>query len=503
MKKKQIIKGILGIFLLFGCGNKERIIEKFSPEKPYAVEIKKERSFYQANKLSKRLLQMGLDAYIIQNSDSIEDDGEWYYILCGNIENLDSAKNIRERIAINYKLQSQNLKIVAYSNFRNAELNLDSIKQKETKRITSNKPDVKKDIFDVLEKFPESNVLFVKSATVFNTPHNLENKKGFDHVYSMKMDLPRGIKKKLLIKNTTAFSEVIYKDNLYEDRVTIGIGKIRTAKAPYNTASFINTSNNESYDIAEEYADLILETGEYLFEEKKEIVIESYTKLYGYQVTIETKRDYFRTYLILVDASNQYIIFSQSTDKSEKELVQILSDVGKGEGLLNYDEFYNVFSTIPEKLADNDEFIGFTIDKIGWSYAQEKGYSNWAKLYVGHWAANGYFYNSKKGLWSYGLFDILTQSKRDYISNIYANTSRAQRIDVGGVRGHIIYNREYSQKWGFYNKLEEINFGIGRYTAMVDNTNNSWLNKDELKERAEALQFEKIIDSTSKDKPII
>ena len=48
MKKKQIIKGILGIFLLFGCGNKERIIEKFSPEKPYAVEIKKERSFYQA-----------------------------------------------------------------------------------------------------------------------------------------------------------------------------------------------------------------------------------------------------------------------------------------------------------------------------------------------------------------------------------------------------------------------------------------------------------------------
>ena len=36
-------------------------------------------------------------------------------------------------------------------------------------------------------------------------------------------------------------------------------------------------------------------------------------------------------------------MFSQSTDKSEEDLIDILTEVGNGNGLLSYDEFYNVF----------------------------------------------------------------------------------------------------------------------------------------------------------------
>ena len=509
---KSIFGLLLGLLFLIACNSnkntdepvKEKIIEKFSKEKPYAIQISKERSYYQAEKLTKRLLDMGLDAYIVQNNDSVEDIGEWYYILCGNIANKDSAKIISKRIRGKIKLKSEKLKISTYSNFKNAEIDIDSLKSLETKRIGTNKPGIKKDIFQVLNKFPESNLLYVQSASVINTPKNIDNKKGFGHVYSMKMDLPRGIKKKLLLEKTTAFTEVIYKDNLYGDRVTIEIGKLRKSGPILNKAAFLNISNNENFKIAEEYADLILETGDYLFEEKKQIEVDSYTKLYGYKVTIETKKDHFRTYLILVDASNQYIIFSQSTDKTEEDLFVILSEIGKGEGLLNYDEFYNVFYTIPEQLIENDIFVGFTINKLDFSYAKAKGNAKWAKAYVGHWAATGYFYNEKKGLWSYGLFDVLTSDKRGNIDKLYATETETETIDVYGVKGHIVYRRKFNSKtWQFYKALWEINFGIGRYACMVDNSSKSWLNKAELLERAEALQFKKQITNTDENKPLL
>ena len=65
------------------------------------------------------------------------------------------------------------------------------------------------------------------------------------------MDLPRGIKKKLILKNTTAFSEVIYKDNLYGDRVTIDIGKLRARPSDIEQGSMITSRNKKSFEIAE------------------------------------------------------------------------------------------------------------------------------------------------------------------------------------------------------------------------------------------------------------
>jgi hypothetical protein len=35
---------------------------------------------------------MDINAYIIQYTDSSENDGSWFYILCDNIEILDTAK---------------------------------------------------------------------------------------------------------------------------------------------------------------------------------------------------------------------------------------------------------------------------------------------------------------------------------------------------------------------------------------------------------------------------
>ncbi len=496
---------IILIVISYSCSNKDRVVEKFSEEKPYAIQIAKERSFYQAEKLTSRLLNMEIDAYMINYLDSIENDGKWYYILCDNIEILDSAKSVREQLEKQFDLKD--LKIVDFDKFKNAVFQLDSIKLKEKKKINSNRPNIKEDIYQVINKFPESNSLLVQKTFIINTPSDPKNMKGFSSVFSFQMDLPRGISKKLILKKTTAFSEVIYKDNLYDDKVTIDIGKLRNIKPPINQASIINMNNNKSFEIAEEYADLILETGDYFFEEKKEIEINSYTKLYGYKVTIEPKKNYFRTYLILVDQSNQFIIFSQSTDKSEKELTDILADIGQGNGLLNYDEFYNTFYTTPENIVDNDSFIGFTVDKLDWSYAKNRRYVKWSKEMVGHWNATGYFYNTRKGIWTYSIFDLLTKENQDYIyGGLYSNTRSKNKyeINVYGTNGFVIYKEKYNWKtYKSYKKTNEISFGINRYVSAVNNTENSWFSKDELLERAESLQFEKVSENNPNDNPVL
>ncbi len=475
--------------ILFSCGIDN--VEKFSTTKPYAIQIKKERSYFQAEKLSSRLKGMGLDSYIAQHSDSIKDDGDWYCILSGGIATLDSAKSLRTRIEKEFNLKNKNLEIASFSNFKNVNINLDSIKTSESKRIKVNRPDIKDDIIDVLGKFPVSNKLFIQSASVIASPSE-KGEVGFSQVYEMNLDLPRGVKKKLLLEKTTNFTEVIYKDNLYGDKVVIEIGKLKKSRNQAATLSLINFKNNECFKIAEEYADLILNTGEYIFEEKKEIEIDSYTKLYGYKVSIEIKKNYFRTYLILVDKSADYVIFSQSIDKTEKELLEILSYIGKDDGLMNYDEFYNVFNTIPEKLVEGDKFIGFTISKLGWSYAKNKGYSKWAKAYVGHWSAKGFFYNSKKGLWTFGIFDTLTKYKRKNIDVIYDRTTNNKKIDICNTIGYLVYEKKINPKtWKYYERLYEINFGINRYKCMIDNSENSWLSKDEMILRAEGFQLKK------------
>jgi len=491
---KKIIIGFLAVMLL-GCAKKERIVEKFSAEKPYAIQIAKERSFYQAEKLTKRLLEMDINAYMVMHVDSSENDGSWFYIMCDNIEVLDSAKSQRLRIEESLKLKD--LKIAAYSDFQYATFELDSLKLNEKKKIAANKPSVKEDVFDVITKFPESNSLYIQKTFVVNTPADRDNLKGFGSIYNFQMDLPRGITHKMILQRMSAFSEVIYEDNLYGDRVTIDIGKLRDKRPQINNATIINFENKVSFEIAEEYADLILATGEYLFEEKEEVEVNSFVKLYGYKVTIEPRRDYFRTYLVMVDASKQYIIFCQSTDKTKEELYLILSDLGKGDGLNSYDEFYNSFYTLPDDVVNNDWFIGFTLDKLGRSYAKNKGYTKWSREMVGHWNATGYFYNQKKGIWTYSIFDMLTDGNQNYIyGDLYSKEEgvNKKRQQVYNTNGFVIYEEKIDwSKLKKYKKLSEISFGVDRFIAAIGSSEDSWFTKEELVERAESLQFK---DST-------
>ena len=155
-------------------------------------------------------------------------------------------------------------------------------------------------------------------------------------------------------------------------------------------------------------------------------------------------------------------------------------------------------------MVDNDLFIGFIMDKLGWSYAENRDYVKWAKEMVGHWSATGYFFNTKNGIWTYNIFDLLSQENQSYIyTDLYTKnkTKNKHEIYVYGTNGFVIYGWDYSRS--DYEKVWEINFGFNRYVCAVGNTEDSWFSKGDLVKRAESIQFDKVENEDTTGEPVL
>lgn len=480
---KTLVRCVTITVLLFlaSCQSKKTVdaVEEFSAEKPYCLEIKKERSYYQARKIADRLNEMGLEAYVILRKDSV--DGEWFSILSGALVNTDSVANYQQRVEQMFKLKD--VQVVNYNELESHDFARegDTTIIRESKKITAFKPDVPEAIMDVTHKYPDNNAFYLEQISLVN--FDIANREdAFSSTTNMNLDLPRGISIRKIASKCNAFSEAKYKDNLYGDKVTLGVMRLR-ANHSVAKASLLPALEKRYLDIAGEYATYILDTDKYPFEEMTEITIPAYCSLYGYKVVIETKKDVRRTYYILVDEFCQYLFFAQSTDKSDTEMTRLLSMIGKSDGLDNYDEFYNTFYVLPDKCVDQDVFLGYHIGRLTWEYAKEKNYANWSKAMVGYWRVSGWFYNPRKGVWDFSIFDLLTDDKQQHIyGSLYAKSQHANsKKNIYGVKGYLV---DINYGWYAY---KELNFGIGRYVYAIGSYSS--LNEADLTARAKAMQF--------------
>jgi len=487
--KKLIVIAIIASFLV-SCSSSE--IETFSTKKPYSIEITKERSYYQASKISERLKEMGIDAFIVNKVDSIE--GEWYCIMYGAINNKDTASVFMQRIMTQYNLK--NLSIIDYNSLDSFKVvqSRDSIILGEKKRIEAKQPVVPKDIFEVVKSFPHSNALYLQNVNVAFFSSDLEqSEKSLIILENNKNDLPRGITFKWISNDATCFSEAVFQDNLYGDKVTIQAIKLKSKTKLQNASLFnISIASTNAYSIAEIYANLILETGNYDREEKTKIEINAKTPLYGYKVLIKLSDEITRTYYVLVDETESYLYFSQSTEKTDQEMIKILSSIGKSNGLVEYDEFYNTFYILPSEPIADDFFLGFYINKLTPNYAAERAYAKWSVEMVGHWVAEAYFYNTQKGMWSFSIFDLISTAKQEYIyGTLYSKASHTNKskVDVYGTSGHLVYHEDFD--WNTYTTsktLAELNFAKGRYACAIGNAFSDF-DETDLVEKAQSLQF--------------
>jgi hypothetical protein len=166
-------------------------------------------------------------------------------------------------------------------------------------------------------------------------------------------------------------------------------------------------------------------------------------------------------------------------------MIVYLEGFGRSSGMINYNNFYNSFFTIPKCLEEGDEFIGFSSEVLTNSYAKSKGYTNWATAMVGHTVSKAMFFNSiKKMQWDCAGFDLLTPEKRENIyQGMYANRSSSGkvRLDVKGQLGYYVSASLFGRTI-----LKEHNFSTnGRHIMAIDCQS---CRKDEFLARAKKFQ---------------
>ena len=262
---KLIVLPLFLILILSSCSGKE-----INEETPYAIQLKEVRSYYKALDIQERLEQYGVESYILSEETN---DGNWYRVLSGAEKSIDDIKNHRKELESLTSMTG--FEII---NFQKIEDNLvldfeDNLA--ERKRLKSKKPNIPEKIYNLINKFPEDKNFIIKSFFVTNSPDSISEMRKFKASYdNIKHDLPRGISMKSLMKKSNAIAEVIYEDQLFGDRVTLDIIQLKKGL----DLGLTENTNTGSKEIANYFAELILETGKYVFEDKLKIKASSFQK---------------------------------------------------------------------------------------------------------------------------------------------------------------------------------------------------------------------------------
>lgn len=490
MKKTFAVILVASAQYLSGCSScSERQIaedktETFTESKPYTIEVRRERSYFQAERIANRLSKMGLGGYIIQEDTG---DGTWYRVVSGAL--ADSAAVEAYIAKLDTIFDIQDVDVIDYAQLDSTARTPvvgDSIDERH--RITANSPDVPRCVSDIISKFPDNDMFYLSSIGIL-----LINDEGIKRSAGSAIDMPRGLSLSYLkTKEFQALASVIYVDNIYGDQVTLQVVKCKEAPkvAKASLMPAYTSQNEEAVHTCSEIADKILNTGDYDEETKVPFEYKAYQKLSGFVASF-TSRDTKRSYFIFTDEAGEYIYMAQSTKNKDEEMYEFIGEIGKSEGLIMYDEFYNSFYTAAKEQDGKDVFIGYYMSKLQQSYARSKGYSAWAKKLVGHWQSSLIFNNEDKGCWMYTIFDLISDAKGQQVYNVLYRKG----LDDDCLR--TIYGTKGAAIRNFWGDLTELNFGYGRYIIALDPI--GVYTERELINRAENLQLgnDSHYDSTS------
>ena len=144
---------VLGV--LAGCFE----VEKVSGKKPYAVSVKKERSYYQAQKIVEHLADLGIPSYVVEKG---EDKDRYFHVVSKPFQTEDEAENFREHLA---SMEMEKGEIFSFDDLSEEERkNLANRKiymQEERQRIPAETPDVPRSILSTIRKVPGSNAFYI------------------------------------------------------------------------------------------------------------------------------------------------------------------------------------------------------------------------------------------------------------------------------------------------------------------------------------------------------
>ncbi len=166
-----------------------------------------------------------------------------------------------------------------------------------------------------------------------------------------------------------------------------------------------------------------------------------------------------------------------SKDFSKDEFVDFLIDSFNDGSLALYPQMRRSFYVLPDQNAEvQRNFICFRFKKVGDNYAKDRGNADWAMPIVGHSLAKTY-YSQNNELFCIGAYDLDYDFNAKNVHKHFMDAKKA--VEISETNQPISING--TDAWYLMNtKQKEVSFSTKSYVIVVDSELKDNLNKDDL-----------------------
>ena len=426
-----------------------------SQEKPYSVLVHSYKEEQAAENGKKQLKENGVDSFILKTFD---DKSYFSFDLhSGAFDSPEEAEPLQEKLE---ELGIEDTKIADYEEEKEKVQKYDEIikTQPVSYDFGNNEiPDIYSvPVANIIRQFPINKNFAFENLMIFD----------FDNLRSMDKELPSLDEVSDIIGNGEklhALSIASYKDDLFNKDVKIfifssdenALPDILDLKKDFQESS--SPEKNEDFKIQDMKFQL------------KDGILNS--------LIFKSDEDYI---FFGVNEKRDLAVLMSTEDFSKSQFESFLNNFENDSSLLIYPQIRRTLLVLPKKTEIERKFLSFTLEKVDDSYAESKGYADWAIPIVGHWKAKAIF-NQEDEIVSVGFFDL------DYDYN-------AKRVHQMFMDDHITTEKSHAStvknadSWfvEVWDTTREVSFSTKSYIIAVDSYD---LDEEELVKLSDELQI--------------
>ena len=426
-----------------------------SEEKPYSVLVHSYKEEQAAENGKKQLKENEIDSFILKTFD--EKSYFSFDLHSGAFESPEEAEPLQEKLE---ELGIEDTKIADYEEEKEKVQKYDEIikTQPVSYDFGNNEiPDIySAPVVNIIRQFPINKNFALENLMIFD----------FDNLRSVEKELPSLDEVSNIIGNSEklhAVSFASYKDDLFNKDVKIiifssdenALPDILDLKKDFQESS--SSEEDEDFKIQDMKFQL------------KDGILNS--------LIFKSDEDYI---FFGVNEKRDLAVLMSTEDFSESQFESFLNNFENDSSLLIYPQIRRTLLVLPKKTEIERKFLSFTLEKVDDSYAESKGYANWAIPIVGHWNAKAIF-SQEDEFASVSFFDL------DYDYN-------AKQVHQMFMDAHITTETSHASSvknadsWfvNTWDKNKEVSFSTKSYIIAVDSYD---LYEEELVQLSDELQI--------------
>ncbi|HMA99993.1 MAG TPA: SPOR domain-containing protein [Spirochaetota bacterium] len=488
-RKKKILGALALLLLLVGIGSGIKLIffgdNPADKKHPYTVRVARYRDLAEALYSKNELNDAGYNAYI--ESKFTGTSGLWHDLQTGAFTSLEEAKNHKSVLA---KSGLDSTVILNYNKYQN-KLDLPPKTEKEQNSPKRKTPDMSQAVVETIGYFPVDKKYRVVSLRLQEVQKLSKFKTAYKVLFA---NIYRSFPSTVTLNELENISKVIamakYREKLYGYQLTLTI-----CKSDVKRLEWLKKRYRKVYEgLKSYYGDVIVEKKKY----KSDM-----GEITGAFFISGKKAKKKRVEFIGVYRDNPYLVFVKADDVPVKAAEKLIEQDADGKGLLYYPEVRNTLLSLPARNnnLNEKEFLGFKLERVGYSYVREKDNAKWAKRMVGYWEAIAYMERNSK-LWSMSLFNLESKSSSKDVYHLFS-LPKAKSVDNKYMKYYlrlkgieIKRTQVRGNRGWFLNNMRvdgtmEISFKYGQYIIAIDSffTGYNFLDEKALKKIANELQI--------------